>query len=468
MRAWRCSVFAVVTAACGAGATLAGPVGTAADATLPSDWAAAADPGARDLATQGGDVEAPEGVTASSAGDLEPGDAGAQRPGEDGSADAGVGPDALPPDAAGGLDAVDPDAATPDAPAPDAAAPDAGPSCNPPSTVEIGGACVPSCGVAGGNTCAVAGSTLCDGIALVASYDCAVCCARPAYPGPRPASFHIVVIADQDRWDAIWALEQAHPTTGPMITSENKAPLVPHDLWARKFGINGGAYDGTTLADAMHAAFVPFDSAPRMVAIDELNSGTIGIVSACVDRMQAVYPQWAGRWGVFLVHGNNVAYSGLQPALDKLLQAGAPIVVELYPKRSDYCAAGKTAGLRDAWLADFYRGNQGTFPNDRFVWLMKRRAALGSSSPVTVAFGVTDTYMNGANPAIFLDRMFYVWVTQSGYPSVLGLGNGGPGAWKWAASAVSTSGRDQAFANSYAHYVVAGQKTSLLGQVPCP
>jgi hypothetical protein len=85
-----------------------------------------------------------------------------------------------------------------------------------------------------------------------------------------------------------------------------------------------------------------------------------------------------------------------------------------------------------------------------------------------VLFGVHDMYMDGEAPAVFLDRMFYVWVTRSGYPSVLDLAvGGGPGAWKWDQPYMSNTSRDLAFAESFDHYAVRGDRTSRLGQVQC-
>lgn len=89
--------------------------------------------------------------------------------------DDGSGPAADP----GADPATDPSAE----PAPDPAVDPAvasEPTCDPPSTIAIDGLCVPSCGAAGGNTCTDPGTGLCDGLPSLDSYDCAVCCARPA------------------------------------------------------------------------------------------------------------------------------------------------------------------------------------------------------------------------------------------------------------------------------------------------
>jgi len=48
--------------------------------------------------------------------------------------------------------------------------------CNPPSSIEVGGACQKSCGAQGGNLC---GAVPCMGYPTMAAYDCAVCCTHP-------------------------------------------------------------------------------------------------------------------------------------------------------------------------------------------------------------------------------------------------------------------------------------------------
>ena len=106
------------------------------------------------------------------------------------------------------------------------------------------------------------------------------------------------------------------------------------------------------------------------------------------------------------------------------------------------------------------------FPQGRFHWLSQRKIARASDSQLSAMFGVTDTYMTGTGPAVFLDRMFFVWKTKSGYPSVIEATSGGVGAWKWHDQ--SPTSRDAAFSESFAYYVVDDQTTSLKGQVTCP
>jgi hypothetical protein len=277
-----------------------------------------------------------------------------------------------------------------------------------------------------------------------------------------PNGHHIVHIDDVWAWDSILALADAD--LGPMITSQNKPPALAWERWARNIHTSWYA-TGEEMADAIDAILSPPGAAPMKVLIDELSSGSLAQVEACALRMAAVYPQWAGRWGAYVVNGTNVAYPGLNPAIDALLDADALIAVEMYPAQSAYCAAGAGAGDRDVWLGEWFRG---TSTQGRFHWLNERRTARGSSSQLSVLFGVTDTYMNGAAPAVFLDRMFYVWATRTGHRWAILQANGGPGAWKWDQPYMSNTSRDLAFAESFQHYSVAGLTTSRLGQVSCP
>lgn len=75
--------------------------------------------------------------------------------------------------------------------------------------------------------------------------------------------------------------------------------------------------------------------------------------------------------------------------------------------------------------------------------------------------------MNDSNPAIFLDRLFYVWRNKSGYGSVMLVENDGVGAYKWDQPSMSNTSRDPAFQQSYDHYCALGETSSLKGQVKC-
>ena len=133
-------------------------------------WGAGGDAGG-----EPGDAGGEPGDAGGTKGDAggEPGDAGGTKgdgaitdasPPWDGGTDAGPTPDG------GG---------TQDAGQPDGGAPDTGPPgdpCDPPNTVLVDGACLPSCGGAGGTICTSPDSGLCAGEPLLASWDCPTCC----------------------------------------------------------------------------------------------------------------------------------------------------------------------------------------------------------------------------------------------------------------------------------------------------
>ena len=370
-----------------------------------------------------------------------------------------------PPDTGAPRDKALPDKALSDKTLPDKAPPDkAQPAC-PAGHKRVGGVCVPSCVTAGGDTCTSSATTLCLGLPQLTSHDCAICCKRPAYPSAGVFGFHVVTKWNTYAWDSILALAKSNPKV--IIASQNPQAGVAYTSWARNIHPTQFATP-TAMADAMHKAFVTNVNSPRVILIDELKSTTQPYIKAVADRMRTVYPQWKGRWGAYLVNGTAVSYPSLAAGIDALLMAGAIIVPEMYPHKSSYCKSGTSAGARDKWLGEFFRGSGGAFPQGRFHWLVQRRTYRKSASALPIVFGVTDSFVGGSGASVFIDRMFYVWVTRSGYPGTISLANGGPGAWKWDHPAMSNTSRDLAFAQSYQHYVVQGKKTSRLGQVKCP
>ena len=269
-------------------------------------------------------------------------------------------------------------------------------------------------------------------------------------------------IDDVWAWDAIADL--AASGCGPRVTSQNKPPSIAWADWTQNYH-HSWAPEGIALADTIDAILSDPAGAPGKFLIDELKADSLDQIREAAERMASVYPQWAGRWGAYLVNGEAVAYPGLNPAIDALLDADALIAVELYPHQSRYCDEGATAYARELWLADFFTG---TPTQGRFDWLVQRRTNRGSDSQLSVVFGVTDSFLDGAAPAVFLDRMFHVWVTRSGYRWFLLDENAGPGAWKWDQPCMSNTSRDLAFSESCLHDSVNGSTSSRLGQVSCP
>ena len=108
------------------------------------------------------------------------------------------------------------------------------------------GECLTTCGDAGGDTCAGASSSLCDGLPLLPSSDCELCCDRSVYPPVAPHSFHIIDRDDIYSWDAIRVI--AERDTPPLICSQNKPEDLDHAHWASK--INATWYaNGQAMAE---------------------------------------------------------------------------------------------------------------------------------------------------------------------------------------------------------------------------
>jgi hypothetical protein len=261
-------------------------------------------------------------------------------------------------------------------------------------------------------------------------------------------SFHIVTADSTAHWDAIVPL-------GGYVAAQNLPPGVPNERWAQNISVTWYP-TGDAMADAIAGGLNPPNNRAR-VMIDELRGNSINIVADCARAMRTRYPQWAGRWGCYVVNGTNVAYPGLQPAIDELLDARAMIACEFYAHQTDYQKSGDTATERDIWLGDFFRGSRGSFSQGRLHWLAERRKSRGSDSHLSALFGVTDNFIQDWT---FLDRMFYVFVNRSGYRGLLLSSNGGAGSWKWDREGLSSTSRDVRFADSWRWYCQQG-KTAL-------
>jgi hypothetical protein len=288
---------------------------------------------------------------------------------------------------------------------------------------------------------------------------------QPEYPAPAPASFHFAFPSSPNHWDAIASLSMTYPSVA--FVAQNKPDFVTPDRWAAYLSYRSDPPPTAADIDALFAD--PVDG-PRYVMLEELHDGeSEAFFLAIANDMKTSYPQWAGRWGVFIGFGD---YPVWADGIDALLAADAILSLELYPSQSEYCAAGPTGGARDIWLSEQFKGNASI---GRLDWLVARRALQNSESFITPLFGVGDVLLDGNSPAVFLDRMFYVWMTRTDHAAMISAENGGPGAYKWQDVAetplgygVGNTSRDLAFAESFAHYSVAGLTSSRLGPVPCP
>jgi hypothetical protein len=280
--------------------------------------------------------------------------------------------------------------------------------------------------------------------------------------------FNTADVETADHWPALAALIRAHPETRWVSTTP---PPVGPERWALRLGVEDFA-DGERLGERIADVLSGPHRGPRpaTVIVDELRGGansTLERMAACTSWLHREHPALGGgRWAIYLAHQDVAAFDTLIPALDPALAAGATIAVEMYATQSAYCHAGGE-GAGDAWLADFFLGGRGSSPGAGFAWLAERRRQLGSRSRLTAVFGVTDTYLDGPDPFVFLDRMFFVWMTRTGFPGVLAAANGGAGSYKWQRDHLDATTRDQRFAAAWDHYCRRGEASSLAGSVAC-
>jgi hypothetical protein len=288
---------------------------------------------------------------------------------------------------------------------------------------------------------------------------------EPQILASPPVSFHFVFQSSLRYWDAVLGLVQTRDEA--LLVSQNKPPQINSNRWVAYLSYRSNP---RPTAATIHALLSDPQHAPRMVMLEELHDrASAELFAELATAMRTQYPQWEGRWGVFVSYAN---YPLLATGIDAMLRANAVLALQLYPRKSAYCASASTAGARDVWLAEQIVGNASL---GRLRWLLARREGLGSKSRISPLLGVGDVLLGDSNAAIFLDRIFYVWVTRTGYRNLILAANGGPGAYKWQSVAetperygVTSDARDEQFAASFAHYSVAGKTRSRLGPVSCP
>ena len=184
-----------------------------------------------------------------------------------------------------------------------------------------------------------------------------------AATAPAEAVFHIVVRRTPGTWDALMELVERHEL--PLITSENRPDDVAPENWC-KYVLARRHATGREVAGAVTGALTG-DGRAAMALIDELagGAGLVPKVAQAARRLRLQRPDLRGRWGVLIAGGPRTAYTRLNPpetpAIDELLRADATLALELYPRHSAYCAAGRTASRRDQWMADFFQGGSEDF-----------------------------------------------------------------------------------------------------------
>lgn len=283
-----------------------------------------------------------------------------------------------------------------------------------------------------------------------------------ACPPTAGVALHFVDPDAEPHWDSILALAADNPAI--RFVGQHRPPQVQPCQWAAYLSYRSDPQPTAADIDALLAGPQP----PSLVMLEELHDASSeAFFVAIATTMRDRYPQWAGRWGAFVGFGD---YPLLGAGIDALLQADAVLSLELYPRGSEYCAAGADSATRDAWLAEQFAGNAEV---GRTNWLLARREHWGSASVVSPLLGVGDVLLDVDARAVFLDRMFFVWVTRTDHGALIDAAHGGPGAYKWTPPTplgygVGNTSRDLAFSQSYTHYGVDGRSDARLGEVACP
>ena len=242
----------------------------------------------------------------------------------------------------------------------------------------------------------------------------------------------------------------------------------PNTGWCKR--LSASQYGtGQALANAVGAEL---NAGRSRVLIDELNPtapGRIDLIHDCAAALGAYSDYW-NRWGVYVMRtGSLQVLQSMQKALDAVLAATAIVAIEMYVKYSTYCNNGTTTGARDIWLGNYFK--------QRMDYLVARREAVRYPnwplSPIHPVFGVTDKpasedidFMNCANAAVYLDRMFYVWRTRSGHPITIDWEYGGVGSYKWQFGNLNVNTRDEAFRDSWMHSCYNKNATPRFGTQP--
>ena len=245
-----------------------------------------------------------------------------------------------------------------------------------------------------------------------------------------------------------WIVTDNNPQANPYWSN------TPSARWCKRLSASNAA-SGQALATAVATEIGA--GRPR-VMIDELshtNAANRTKIKDCADILLH-NPAVRRRWGVFVIRAGSVnVLQQMQPALDSVFRGSGNVAYEAYVQYSVYCNQGSNTGQRDIWLGNYFK--------DRCDYLLERRDAVSlpglGKSFVSMVFGVTDKpsgptldLMNCNNAAFYLDRMFYVFRTRSGWSQLMHPTTGGAGSYKWDFDNLSTSVRDSHFRNSWNHY----------------
>jgi hypothetical protein len=216
------------------------------------------------------------------------------------------------------------------------------------------------------------------------------------------------------------------------------------------------------------------------VAINEISNAAnvTGTANTLIAQAAAIIgPGYANRWGAYIAYGSASSGPDFQPfitAIDAVYANHGSLLPEFYAGYAGYftsCSGCTNDGQRDVSLNSRFFSGAG-----KLSWLMGRRPT-GSLSQVHPIFAVGTTVLtsaNDANNARFLDRLFYVFVTRSGWRTLaLNAQNpGGIGSYKWDDQPWGTgtnTTRDNYFSILWNRYSIAGATTpNWAGAMPTP
>lgn len=267
---------------------------------------------------------------------------------------------------------------------------------------------------------------------------------------------HTVVKSDTGYWSALNT-----GTYGRIAGKSPKPASVSAENWVQNVAVDDYPYQGFGMGYWIAGAL---EADPGLtIMIDELSGGhEVDVYNEC-QWLRVNKPHLNGRWGVYLVNGENVNYAVLNPAIDVCILTGAPFGCEFYyeDRLEEYLHLQDTfsTNYADDWARSHFNGP------GRVNWLVARHNYLGvTEKKIFPMFGVIDRFTEapGAYAAKWLDREMYNF-RHCGYGGL--MLNYGVGSWVWDSERVGTSSRDLAFATSLEWYVNTGNTSSHLGLV---
>jgi hypothetical protein len=287
------------------------------------------------------------------------------------------------------------------------------------------------------------------------------------------ANVHWIHPGYPDRWDSIWS-GIVSPYAGARLGGTSTTP--PSGVSSGKYALIINASHYTVASDLANAVTSALADPSAEVVINEIGSGQDALITSAAGLIGPGYPN---RWGAFITYGSAATgqfYPNFTTPIDAVYANNGSLMPELYPRYSNYWSSATTDAARDTWLnTNFFNGS------GKLNWLLARRTQVhpGSQSRVHPIFSASDTLMSSSvdsRNARFVDRVFYVYVTQSGFRSLfLQSNDGGAGSYKWDGTAgdvwsqQTLNSRDNWFANLWVRYAVTGATTpNWAGAMPAP